>query len=139
MTIALVWVLKKNKHQFEKGVFAMKSDLIVKLKNIFMYIALIWSSVMLAVYLVVLFEIPLFAWISYLPLGEEFCELLSFLMLFGIWIVPVLYIITIFLMIFVRKKLKEDSQNKRISVSVIILPICLAVLMLLTNFMELLA
>ena len=117
----------------------MKTGLIVKLKNIFMYITLIWSSVMLEVYLVVLFEIPLFAWISYLPLGEEFCELLSFLMLFGIWIVPVLYIITIFLMIFVRKKLKENNQNKRISVSVIILPICLAVLMLLTNFMELLA
>ena len=104
-----------------------------------MYITLIWSSVMLAVYLVVLFELPLFAWISYLPLGEEFCELLSFLMLFGIWTVPVLYIITIILMISVRKKLKQDSQNKRLSVSVIILPICLAVLMLLTNFTELLA
>ena len=117
----------------------MKTGLKVKLKNIFMYITLIWSSVMLAVYLVVLFELPLFAWISYLPLGEEFCELLSFLMLFGIWTVPVLYIITIILMIFARKKLKQDSQNKRLSVSVIILPICLAVLMLLTNFTELLA
>ena len=117
----------------------MKTGLIVKLKNVFMFIALIWSSVMLAVYLVVLFEIPLFAWISYLPLGEAFCELLSFLMLFGIWIVPVLYIITIFLMIFVRKKLKEDSQNKRISLSVIILPLCLAALMLLTNYIEILA
>ena len=117
----------------------MKPGLIVKLKNIFMYITLIWASVMLAVYLVVLFEIPLFAWISYLPLGEAFCELLSFMMLFGIWIVPVLFIVTISLMIFVRTKLKEDSQNKRISLSVIILPICLAVLMLLTNFMELLA
>ena len=52
----------------------MKTGLIVKLKNIFMYITLIWSSVMLAVYLVILFELPLFAWISYLPLGEEFCE-----------------------------------------------------------------
>ena len=117
----------------------MKTGLIVKLKNIFMYITLIWSSVMLAVYLVVLFEIPLFAWISYLPLGEEFCELLSLLMILGIWIVPVLYVVTISLIIFVRKKLKEDNRNKRLSASVIILPICLAVLMLLTNFMELLA
>ena len=65
--------------------------------------------------------------------------ILCLLILFGIWIVPVLYIITIFFMIFVRKKLKEDSQNKRISLSVIILPLCLAALMLLTNFMELLA
>lgn len=117
----------------------MKTGLIVKLKNIFTCITLIWSSVMLAVYLVVLFEIPLFAWISYLPLGEAFCELLSFLMLFGIWIVPVLYITTVFLMIFVRKKIKEDSQSKRLFLFVIILPLCLATLMLATNFMELLA
>jgi membrane protein insertase Oxa1/YidC/SpoIIIJ len=94
---------------------------------------------MLAVYLVVLFEIPLFAWISYLPLGEAFCRFLEFMMFFGIWIVPALYIITIFFMILVRKKIKEDSQNKRISVSTIILPICLAALMLLTNFIEILA
>ena len=117
----------------------MKTGLIVKLKNIFMYITLIWSSVMLAVYLVVLFELPLFAWISYLPLGEDLCQFLALVLLLGIWIVPILYVITIFLMIYVRTKLKEDSQNKRISASVIILPICLAALMLLTNFMELLA
>lgn len=117
----------------------MKTGTIVKLKNIFMYITLIWASIMLAVYLVVLFEIPLFAWISYLPLGEAFCELLSFMMLFGIWIVPVLYIITISFTVFVRKKLKESSQNKRLSLSVIILPLCLAALMLLTNFIEILA
>ena len=117
----------------------MKTGTIVKLKNIFMYITLIWASVMLSVYLVVLFEIPLFAWISYLPLGEAFCELLSFMMLFGIWIVPVLYIITISFMIFVRKKIKENSKNKRLSLSVIILPLCLAALMLLTNFIEILA
>lgn len=122
-----------------KGLIAMKTGLIVKLKNIFMYITLIWSAVMLFVYLIVLFEIPLFAWISYLPLGEEFCRLLEFMMFFGIWIVPAFYIITIFFMVFVRKKIKEDSQNKRIFVSAIILPICLAALMLLTDFMELLA
>lgn len=117
----------------------MKTALIVKLKNILMYITIIWASVMLAVYLVVLFEIPLFAWISYLPLGEKFCNLLSFLILFGIWIVPALYLITIFFMILVRKKIKEDSQNKRLSLFVIILPLCLAALMLLTNFVEILA
>ena len=117
----------------------MKPQIAVMLKNIFMYTTLIWSSVMLVVYLIVLFEIPLFARISYLPLGESFCRLLEFMIFFGIWIVPVLYIITIFFMIFVRKKLKEGSQNKRISISVIILPLCLAALMLATNFIELLA
>lgn len=111
----------------------------IKLESIFMYITLIWSAVMLAVYLVVLFEAPLFAWISYLPLGEYVCEFLTLLLLSGIWAVPVLYVITISLMIFVRTKSKEESQNKRITVFVIILPICLTVLMLLTNFMELLA
>ena len=117
----------------------MKNGFIVKLKNILMYITLIWTAVMLAVYLVVLFEIPLFVWISYLPLGEDFSQFLSLLLLLGIWIVPALYIITISFMIFVRKKFKEDSQNKKISLSVILLPLCLAALMLLTNFMELLA
>ena len=117
----------------------MKTKIAVMLKNIFMYTTLIWSSVMLAVYFVVLFEIPLFAWISYLPLGEAFCRLLEFMIFFGIWIVPALYIITIFFMILVRKKINEDSQNKRLSLSVIILPLCLAALMLLTNFVEILA
>ena len=117
----------------------MKTALIVKLKNIFMHITLIWSSVMLAVYLVVLIELPFFAWISYLPLGEEFCQFLSFLMLLGIWIIPVLYVIMITLMIIVHIKRKEENQNKRIVILSVVLPLILAGLMLLTNFMELLA
>ena len=134
-----VVLLNKRNKGLTKECYIMKTKIAVMLKNIFMYTTLIWSSVMLVVYLIVLFEIPLFAWISYLPLGEEFCRLLEFMIFFGIWIVPVLYIITISFMIFVRKKLKEGSQNKRISISVIILPLCLAALMLATNFIELLA
>ncbi len=117
----------------------MKNSLIVKLKNIFMYTTLIWSAIMLAVYLVVLFEIPLFALISYLPLGELICQILADLLLFGIWVIPVLYVITISLMIYVRVKFKEENKNKRIFVFVAILPIVLAALMLLTNFNELLS
>lgn len=83
-----------------------------KLENIFMYITLIWSAVMLAVYLVVLFEAPLFAWISYLPLGEYVCEFLTLLLLSGIWAVPVLYVITISLMIFVHKNQKKKVKTK---------------------------
>jgi len=67
------------------------------------------------------------------------CETLTALMLFGIWTVPVLYIITITLMITVCVKYKESNHNKRISVSVIVLPVILAALMLLTNFNELLS
>lgn len=117
----------------------MKGGFAVKLRNVFMYITLIWSAVMAAVYLLVLFELPVFELISYLPLGEYFCEFLTLVLLAGIWIVPVLYVITISLMIFVREKQKEDSMSKKISVSVILLPLCLTALMLLTNFTELLA
>ncbi len=111
----------------------------IKLKNIFMYITLIWSTVMLVLYLVVLFEIPLFLLIGYLPLGEEIGQILAGLLLFGIWVVPALYVITLTLMILVRVKFKEKNQNKRISVSAVILPLVLAAIMLLTNFNELLS
>lgn len=114
-------------------------NIIINIKNIFMYTTLIWASVMSAVYLIVLFEIPLFALISYLPLGELICEILVFLLMFGIWVVPVLYIITVTLMILVRVKFKKSEQNKRIAVTTIILPLILTILMLLTNFMEILA
>ncbi len=117
----------------------MKSNLIITLNKIFEYITLIWSSVMLAVYLIALFEIPLFALISYLPLGELICEILALLLLLGIWVMPVLYIITITLMILTRVKFKEANQNKKLFLSVAILPVLLAVLMLLTNFNEVLS
>ena len=104
-----------------------------------MYITLIWSAIMLTVYLDVLFEIPLFALISFLPLGEALCNFLTFLLLTGIWVVPALYVITILLAIFVRTKSKESGQNKKFFVAVILLPLCLIGLMLATNFLERLA
>ena len=117
----------------------MKDGILLKAKNIFMYIALMWTVVMAVTYLAVLFELPVFALISYLPFGEAFCDILVFLLLLGIWVVPFLYIITMALMLFCRVKLKEKSQNKAMALTVIILPLCLTAIMLLTNFMELLA
>ena len=113
--------------------------LIITLNKFFIYTTLIWSSVMLAVYLIVLFEIPFFALISYLPLGEFICDILVFLLLFGIWVVPVLYIITITLLILTRVKFKQVNQNRRLFLLVAILPVILAFLMLLTNFNEVLS
>ena len=111
----------------------------IKLKNIFMYITLIWSAVMLALYLIVLFEIPLFMLIGYLPLGEEIGQFLSGLLFLGIWAVPALYILTLTFMIVSRVKFKEKNQNKRIAVPTVILPLVLAAVMLLTNFNEILS
>lgn len=111
----------------------------IKLKNIFMYITLIWSAVMLALYLIVLFEIPLFMLIGYLPLGEEIGQFLSGLLFLGIWAVPALYILTLTFMIVARIKFKEKNQKKRIAVPTVILPLVLAAVMLLTNFNEILS
>ena len=114
----------------------MKNKLLVILKNIFMYTTLIWSSVMLISYLSIIFELPLFLLISYIPLvGDFICEVLSASVLFGIWGIPILYIITIPYILVV----KEGKQNKRITLSTVIVPLVLIVLMLATNFLEVLA
>lgn len=114
-------------------------NITVNLKKILMYITLIWSVVMLAVYLVVLFELPIFAFISFLPFGEFIADVLTFLLLSGIWAVPVLYIITLILMIVTRMKFEDAKENKAFCLSTALLPLFLAILMLATNFLELLA
>ena len=113
----------------------MKNSLILKLKDIFMYITLFWSGAMTVIYLVVLSEIPLFSFISYLPLGDFICRILEFLMLFGIWAVPVLWVITVIFMILARK---TQAKNKRIAVLTAIVPAILAAIMLLTDFNDVL-
>lgn len=130
---------EKNILHSEKQQPKGSDPFMIKLKNIFMYITLIWSAVMLALYLIVLFEIPLFMLIGYLPLGEEIGQFLSGLLFLGIWAVPALYILTLTFMIVARVKFKEKNQNKRIAVPTVILPLVLAAVMLLTNFNEILS
>ena len=114
----------------------MKNKLLVVLKNIFMYTTLIWSSVMLIVYISIIFELPVFALIGFIPfVGEFICEVLAFLLLFGIWGVPILYVITIPYILLV----KEEKTNKRIKIATIIIPLVVAGLMLTTNFLEVLS
>lgn len=118
----------------------MKNRLIVKLKNIFMYITLIWSSVMLLEFLnALLVELPFLHWINYVPLGEFIFGIWIYFLLFGICGIPVLYIITIILMTVVYVKFKDEKQNKLLSVSVVILPAILIVLMLLIGFTDILS
>ena len=115
----------------------MKNKLLVVLKNIFMYATLIWSSVMLIVYISIIFELPVFALIGFIPfVGEFICDVLAFLLLFGIWGVPILYIITIPYILLVKE---EEKTNKRIKIATIIIPLVVAGLMLTTNFLEVLA
>lgn len=114
----------------------MKNKSLIILKNIFMYTTLIWSSVMLIVYISIIFELPVFALIDYIPfVGEFICDVLVFLLLFGIWGMPILYIITIPYILLVEK----EKTNKRIKIATIIIPLILTVLMLSTNFLEVLA
>ena len=117
----------------------MKNKLLVVLKNIFMYTTLIWSSVMLIVYISIIFELPVFALIGFIPfVGEFICEVLAFLLLFGIWGVPILYIITIPYILLVKEE-EEEKTNKRIKIATIIIPLVVAGLMLTTNFLEVLS
>ena len=120
----------------KKEGFVMKNKLLVVLKNIFMYATLIWSSVMLIVYISIIFELPVFALIGFIPfVGEFICDVLAFLLLFGIWGVPILYILTIPYILLV----KEEKTNKRIKIATIIIPLVVAGLMLTTNFLEVLS
>ncbi len=114
----------------------MKNKSLIVLKNIFMYATLIWSSIMLIMYLSIIFELPVFALISFIPfVGEFICDALVALLLLGIWGVPILYIITIPYILLVE----EEKTNKRIKIATIIIPLVLTVLMLATNFLEVLA
>lgn len=117
----------------------MIKPITVKLKEIFMHITLIWSAIMLAVYLVALFELPLFALIGFMPFGEFIANVFTFLLFSGIWAVPVLYVITLILMVVTRIKFKDVNENKTFCLSTALLPLFLAVLMFTTNFLELLA
>lgn len=116
----------------------MKNKFIILLKKFFMYTTLIWSSAMLIVYISIIFELPVFALIGFIPfVGEFICDVLAFLLLFGIWGVPILYIITIPYILLVKEE--EEKTNKRIKIATIIIPLVVAGLMLTTNFLEVLS
>lgn len=113
----------------------MKNNVKHRIKDIIMNITLYWCLIMAFIYFIILFSIPLFGMISYLPLGEHICTFLELLFLAGIWAVPVLWLISIILMIFVRKKERLEKKERLTAVLTAVLPVVLAVFMLLTNFL----
>lgn len=117
----------------------MKKDFSVRLKNIFTYLTLGWSAVMAVVYITALFEIPLFMLISFLPFGDFICRIAEAMMLFGIWAVPLLWIVSVGLGLWTRRKAKEENRNKCVVVAAAVLPLILAVFMLLTDFIDVLS
>lgn len=117
----------------------MNTRLTAKIKSIFINITLLWSCAMAVLYIAVLFNTPVFSLLSLLPLGEWICEFLAMVLLFGIWAVPVLWLISLIFIIFTRIKLKEENQNKKTIALTIILPVLLAAFMLLTDFLDVLS
>ncbi len=97
----------------------MNNRLTAKIKSIFINITLLWSCAMAVLYIAVLFNTPVFSLLSLLPLGEWICEFLAMVLLFGIWAVPVLWLISLIFIIFTRIKLKEKKiktkKNHRIN------------------------
>lgn len=116
----------------------MKHDILMKVKNAFKYLTLSWALLMLILYLIVLFEIPVFRWLSILPFMESVLDSWVLVLYLGIWAVPVLYIVTVILMMWVKEKIPE-AKRQTTDVLTVILPIILCALMLLTNFNELLS
>ena len=117
----------------------MKSDIKYKIKDIIISITLGWCVFMAFMYFNIILSSPLFRLIGYLPAGDYIGNLLEMLFLSGIWAVPVFWLISVILMIFVRKKEKQERKEKLTAVLTAVAPVLLAVFMLLTNFIEVLA
>lgn len=108
--------------------------MMLRIKSIFIRITPGWTAAMAIFYLIVLFEIPLFTVISFLPFGEHICNLLTTLFLVGIWIAPALWLISICLMIFIKKGERQEKKERLTVIFAVVLPVLLAAFMLLTDF-----
>lgn len=100
---------------------------IIKLKNVFCILTVIWSIIMLVEYIAVLLPYTLKGFIF-----DIFDFLVIFLYL-GIWCVPVLFVISITLILRVKKH-KVNNNYKFLNTITVMLPIILAILMLMTDF-----
>lgn len=110
-------------------VIIMKKNPLITTKNIFCVLTVSWSVLMLIEYLVCIVPIQL---------NDFLFEIFDFLLIFlysGIWGVPILFVISIILMAIVKVKYK-NSDEKRLNILTIVIPLFLAGLMLLTNFNE---
>lgn len=117
----------------------MKGGTAVRLREILTYITLGWSASMAALYGAVVFRVPVFALISYLPLGEYICRIFEYILLFGIWAVPVLWLVTVIFVLMTRKRAAEDKRSEAVGIAAVVLPVVLAAFMAATSFLEILS
>ena len=110
----------------------MKKNPIIVIKNIFCIISVIWSAIMLAEYSAALLPDSLSS-----ILFEILDSFLIFLYL-GIWVVPILLLVSIILMAVVGKKYKNTDNTKSLNIATIALPVMIFLLMILSNFNSLL-
>ena len=110
----------------------MKKNPIIVIKNIFCIITVIWSTIMLAEYSAALLPDSLSS-----ILFEILDSFLIFLYL-GIWVVPILLLVSIILMAVVGKKYKNTDNTKSLNIATIALPVMIFLLMILSNFNSLL-
>lgn len=110
----------------------MKKNPIIVIKNIFCIITVIWSAIMLAEYSAALLPDSLSS-----ILFEILDSFLIFLYL-GIWVVPILLLVSIILMAVVGKKYKNTDNTKSLNIATIALPVMIFLLMILSNFNSLL-
>ena len=107
----------------------MKKNPLITIKNIFCVLTVSWSVLMLIEYLVCIVPIQL---------NDFLFEIFDFLLIFlylGIWGLPIVFVISIILMAIVKVKYK-NSDEKRLNILTIVIPLFLAGLMFLTNFNE---
>ena len=110
----------------------MRKNPIIVIKNIFCIITVIWSAIMLAEYSAALLPDSLSS-----ILFEILDSFLIFLYL-GIWVVPILLLVSIILMAVVGKKYKNTDNTKSLNIATIALPVMIFLLMILSNFNSLL-
>lgn len=111
----------------------MKKNPIIVIKNIFCIITVIWSAIMLAEYSAAL--------LPDLSLSSILFEILDSFLIFlylGIWVVPILLLVSIILMAVVGKKYKNTDNTKSLNIATIALPVMIFLLMILSNFNSLL-
>ena len=105
----------------------MKNKLVIA-KNIFCIVTTAWSSVMLTEYILVLMPFQLKGFLF------EIFDALIMLLFLGIWCLPVLFIVSTILIVYARAKNIDNIRFKPLNIATIVIPVCLAALMLLTGF-----
>lgn len=99
-------------------------------KNIFCIITVVWSALMLTQYSLILLPIQ-----SNNILLEILLNYLIPALFLGIWIVPVLYLLSLIFITVSKAKCEHIEDRNILNIATVILPIVLYILMLSTDFL----